>query len=151
MYSERLKELGIELPVIPKPLASYVPGKVAGKYVYTSGQLPSVNGVLTYKGKPGVDISEEEAIKAASVSAINCVAVISSLAGGIDNIDEIVKLTVFVNSPEGYGDQPKIANGASDLLLEIFGEKGRHARSAVGVTSLPLNAVVEIEMIAKIK
>lgn len=151
MYSERLKKLGIDLPVIPKPLASYVPGKLSGNYIYTSGQLPSVNGVLNYKGKVTVDITEEEAIKAASISAINCIAVAAQLAGGIDNIEEIVKVVVFVNSPDGYGAQPKIANGASNLLLEIFGEKGKHARSAVGVTSLPLNAVVEIEMIAKIK
>jgi len=151
MYEEKLKELGIELPETAKPLASYIPVIVDGKTVMTSGQIPVKNGKLVYEGKVGKEVTLEEGIEAAEVCAINCLSAIKSVAGSLDNIERIVKLTVFVNSPEGSGDQPKVANGASDLVVKLFGENGKHIRAAVGVAALPINAPVEIEMTAKLK
>lgn len=149
MIEEKIKQLGFELPELAKPLAAYVPAKLVGNLVMTSGQVPLVNGEVKYKGKVGKDISEEDAIKAAQVCALNCIAAIKSVVGELEKIEEIVKLTVFVNSTEDYSAHPKIANGASELILNIFGEKGKHVRSAVGVSGLPLNSAVEIEMIAR--
>lgn len=151
MIEEKIKELGFELPEVAKPLAAYVPAKKVGNLVMTSGQVPLVKGEIKYKGKVGKDISEEDAVKAAEVCALNCLAAIKGEIGSLDNIEEIVKLTVFVNSTEQYSSHPKIANGASELLLKIFGEKGKHVRSAVGVSGLPLDSAVEIEMIVKVK
>ena len=110
-----------------------------------------VKGELKYKGKVGKNISEEEGQKAAEVCLMNCLSAVKSVVGSLDNIDRIIKLTVFVNSAEGFTSQPKVANGASELCVKIFGEAGKHVRSAVGVNELPLNAAVEVEMIAKIK
>lgn len=149
MIEEKIKQLGFELPQLAKPLAAYVPAKLVGNLVMTSGQVPLVNGEVKYKGKVGKDISEEDAIKAAQVCALNCIAAIKSVIGELEKIEEILKLTVFVNSTEDYSAHPKIANGASELILNIFGEKGKHVRSAVGVSGLPLNSAVEIEMIAR--
>ncbi len=151
MYDKRLDELQIELPEAPKPLAAYIPALQAGKFVYTSGQLPMKDGVLTAAGKTGKDVSTEEAQNAARVAVINCLSAIKSIIGSLDNIEHIVKITVFVNSAEGYTDQPVVANGASELLLQIFGDAGKHARSAVGVCELPRNAAVEVELIASVK
>jgi len=151
MIEEKIKELGFELPLAAKPLAAYVPAKQVGNLVMTSGQVPLLNGEIKYKGKIGKDLTEEDGIKAAQVCALNCLAAIKDLIGSLDKVEEILKLTVFVNSPEDYVAHPKIANGASELLLNIFGEKGKHVRSAVGVSGLPLNSAVEIEMIAKLK
>ena len=151
MIEEKINELGFELPLAAKPLAVYVPAKQVGNLVMTSGQVPLLNGEIKYKGKIGKDLTEEDGIKAAQVCALNCLATIKDLIGSLDKIEEIVKLTVFVNSPEDYSSHPKIANGASELLLNIFGEKGKHVRSAVGVSGLPLNSAVEIEMIVKLK
>ncbi|KAB2907620.1 MAG: RidA family protein [Ignavibacteriales bacterium] len=151
MINEKLAELGITLPEAPMPLASYVPGKIVGGFLYTSGQVALQNGTLTHKGKVGANLSDDEGIAAARVCALNCLAVAKKFLGELDRIEEIVKLTVFVNSADGYSDQPKIANGASNLMVEIFGEKGKHTRSAVGVSGLPLDSPVEIEMIAKIE
>lgn len=150
MIEEKIKELGYELPEVAKPLAAYVPAKSVGNLVMTSGQVPLVKGEIKYKGKVGKDITEEDAIKAAEVCALNCLAAIKGEIGSLDKIEEIIKLTVFVNSLDDYSSHPKIANGASELLLKIFGEKGKHVRSAVGVSGLPLGSTVEIEMIVRV-
>jgi len=151
MFEKRLEELQILLPETPKPLAAYIPALQIGKFVYTSGQLPMKNGVLAAAGKVGKEVSTEEAQNAAHIAVINCLSAIKSVLGSLDKIEQIVKITVFVNSAEGYTDQPVVANGASELLLQIFGEAGKHARSAVGVSELPRNAAVEVELIASVK
>ncbi len=151
MVEEKIKELGFELPEAPKPLAAYVPALAANDFVFTAGQLPSVKGELKYKGKVGRDLTEEEGKKAAEICALNCLGAVKGVIGSLDKIDRIIKLTVFVNSAEGFTSQPKVANGASELIGKIFGDNGRHARSAVGVNELPLDAPVEVEMIVKLK
>ena len=151
LYEEKLKQMGIDLPGAPKPLASYVPAVQTGKYIYTSGQIPLVAGELKFKGKLGADLSEEQGYQAARVCAINCLSAVRGLAGSLDRIESIVKVTGFVNSAPGFFNQPKVINGASDFLGEVFGEAGSHARSAVGVAELPLDAAVEVEMIVKIR
>lgn len=151
MYEKKLEEMGIVIPEAPKPLAAYIPALREGNLVYTAGQLPLISGELKYKGKLGTDISEEEGQKAAEICAINCLSVIKSVIGSLDQIERIMKVTVFINSSSGFSAQPKVANGASEFLVKVFGESGKHVRSAVGVNELPLNAPVEIEMIAKIK
>ena len=151
MYEEKLAKMGITIQSPPAPLAAYVPSLKAGDFVFTSGQLPIVDGVLKYTGKVGVDISLEEAQDAAKICAINCLNAVKSVAGDLDNIEQIVKVTAFVNSPVGFTDQPKVANGASEFLQNVFDEVGKHTRAAVGVNELPVNASVEIEMIVKLK
>lgn len=151
MIEEKIKELGYELPEAPKPLAAYVPAVKSGKLIYTAGQVPVVNGEIRFTGKVGKDLNEDEGQNAAKICLLNCLSVVKLKAGSLDNISRIVKVTVFVNSADGFTAQPKVANGASELLVEIFGESGKHARSAVGVSELPMNAAVEIEMIAEIK
>ncbi len=150
MFDEKVKELGIEIPEAPKPLASYVPALKEGNLVFTAGQLPLQSGKLFSEGKVGDTVSEEDAVKAAEICAINCLSAVKSVTGSLDEIEKIVKVTVFVNSARGFSSQPKVANGASDLLVKIFGDAGKHVRSAVGVSELPLNAPVEIEMIVKL-
>ena len=150
MIEEKIKELGIELPEVAKPLAAYIPAKQVGNLVMTSGQVPLVKGVINYAGKVGSDLTEEEGQKAAQICALNCLAAIKGVIGNLDKIVEVVKLTVFVASAETFSSQPKVANGASELIGKIFGESGKHVRSAVGVTSLPLNASVEIEMTVRV-
>lgn len=151
MIEEKIKESGYELPEAPKPLAAYVPALRIGNLIFTAGQLPSIKGELKFKGKLGKDISIDEGRKAAEICALNCLAAVKGIVNDLDEIEQIVKLTVFVNGTDNFTNQPKVANGASELLEKIFGEKGKHARSAVGVNGLPLDAVVEIDMIAKIK
>jgi enamine deaminase RidA (YjgF/YER057c/UK114 family) len=150
MIEEKIKELGFEVPEVAKPLAAYIPAKLVGNLVMTSGQVPLVKGEILYKGKIGKDLSEEDGIKAAQICALNCLAAIKSVIGNLDRVVEIEKLTVFVASAEDFTAQPKVANGASELIGKIFGEAGKHVRSAVGVTALPLNSAVEIEMIVKV-
>ena len=150
MIEEKIKELGFELPEVAKPLAAYVPAKLVGNLVMTSGQVPVVKGTIKYSGKVGKDLSEEDGQKAAQICALNCLAAIKSVIGDLDKIVEVVKLTVFVTSAEDFTAQPNVANGASELIGQIFGEAGKHVRSAVGVTALPMNAAVEIEMIVRI-
>src|ERR1017187_6461077 len=133
MIETKIKDLGYTLPDPAKPLAAYIPAIKIDKLVYTAGQLPSVNGQLKYKGKLGYNVSEEEGQKAAELSLLNCLAVIKSVCGDLDQIEQIVKVTVFVNSADGFTNQPKVANGASELLLRIFGDSGKHVRSAVVV------------------
>ncbi len=151
MIEAKIKELGYTLPEAPKPLAAYVPALKVDKFVYTSGQLPTVNGQLQYKGKVGYRVTEEEGQKAAEISVLNCLSVIKSVCNDLDAIEQVVKLTVYVNSADNFTNQPKVANGASELLLKIFGDAGKHVRSAVGVNELPLDAALEIEMIVKLK
>ena len=151
MVEEKIKELGYKLPEAPKPLAAYIPALDVDKLVFTAGQLPMQNGELKYKGKLGAFISEAEGREAAEICVLNCLSVIKSVIGDLDKIDRIVKLTAFVNSTDGFTDQPKVANGASELLGKIFGDTGKHVRSAVGVNELPIDAPIEIEMIVQIK
>jgi enamine deaminase RidA (YjgF/YER057c/UK114 family) len=151
MIEEKIKSLGYSLPEPAKPLAAYIPAIKMDKLVYTAGQLPSANGQLKYKGKVGFNVSEEDGQKAAVISLLNCLAVIKSVCGDLEQIEQVVKLTVFINSADGFINQPKVANGASELLLQIFGDAGKHVRSAVGVNELPLDAALEIEMIVKLK
>ncbi|MDP4116724.1 MAG: RidA family protein [Bacteroidota bacterium] len=151
MFEEKIKELGFELPEAPKPLASYVPVIKSGNIVYTAGQLPLVKGEIKFPGKLGKEVSDADGKKAAEYSCLNCLSVIKSAAGSLENIKQILKVTVFVNCTAEYTNQPEIANGASDLLVKVFGEKGKHARSAVGVNQLPKGAPVEIEIIAEVE
>jgi enamine deaminase RidA (YjgF/YER057c/UK114 family) len=151
MIEEKIKELGYEVPEVAKPLAAYIPAKQVGNLVMTSGQVPLVKGDILYKGKVGKELSEEDGIKAAQVCALNCLAAIKSVIGNLDRVIEVEKLTVFVASAEDFTAQPKVANGASELIGKIFGEAGKHVRSAVGVTALPLNSAVEIEMIVRVE
>ncbi len=150
MIEEKIKELGFEVPEVAKPLAAYIPAKQVGNLVMTSGQVPLVKGEIKFAGKVGKELSEEEGQKAAQICALNCLAAIKGVIGNLDKIVEVVKLTVFVASAENFTAQPKVANGASELIGKIFGDAGLHTRSAVGVTSLPLNAAVEIEMTVRI-
>jgi len=151
MIEEKLLELGLHLPTVAKPLAAYVPALRVGNLVMTSGQVPIVDGVIKYKGKLGKDITEEDGKKAAEICALNCLAAIKSITGDLDKINRVVKLVVFVASAEGFVNQPEVANGASELIGKIFGESGRHTRSAVGVSELPKGSSVEIEMTVELK
>lgn len=151
MFENKLRELNIIIPEAPKPLAAYVPAVKNGKYVYTSGQLPFIAGVLQYTGKVGSAVTVEDAKQASRIAIINCLSALKSVIGSLDNIEQIIKVTAFINSADGFSNQPEAANGASELLLEIFGEQGKHARSAVGVSELPRDASVEIELIAAVK
>jgi enamine deaminase RidA (YjgF/YER057c/UK114 family) len=147
----KAKEMGLSIPEPPKPVAAYVPGVKTGEFIYTSGQLPIVNGDIKYKGKVEADISIEEAYEAAKICALNCLGVIKSMVGDLDKIEQVVKVVGFVNSSPEFTMQPKVVNGASELIGALLGERGLHARSAVGVNSLPLDVVCEVEMIVKIK
>ncbi len=148
--SKRLAELGITLPTVAAPIGSYVPAVRAGRFAYTSGQVPFRDGKMVRAGKVPGDVTLADAADGARISALNAVAAIASVAGGVDNIARIVRVCVYVSSSPGFTEQPKVANGASDLLFQIFGEAGRHARSAVGVSELPVNAVVEVEVMAEL-
>lgn len=149
MITARLAELGIELPKVATPVASYQPATKVGNQVWTSGQLPMVDGVLQVVGKVGWDVTPEQAQEQARVAVLNALAAIDAVAG-IDNVTRVLKVTGFVASADGFNGQPGVVNGASDLLGEIFGEAGTHVRSAVGVAELPLGAPVEIEVVVEI-
>ena len=151
MIEEKINQLGFTVPAAPKPLASYIPAVKSGNLVFTAGQLPIKDGSLVFKGKLGKDLNEKDGKKAAQLCALNCLSVIKNEIESLDNIDRIIKMTVFVSSSEGFINHPQVANGASDLIKDIFGENGKHVRSAVGVAELPLNAPVEIEMIVRTK
>lgn len=144
--SERLAQAGLTLPAVAAPVGSYLPANRTGHHIYTSGQLPMREGKLVYSGKVPADVSLEEAADGAAIAVLNALAAAAQVAGGVDNITRVVRVCVFVSSSLGFHDQPQVANGASDLLTTIFGETGRHARSAVGVAELPLNAPVEVEL-----
>jgi enamine deaminase RidA (YjgF/YER057c/UK114 family) len=146
--AQRLEELGFQLPPVVPPVASYVPAVSANGFVYTSGQLPMVEGKLPRTGKVGAGVSADEAMLDAQQCALNALAAIDAEIGSLDRITRIVKLVGFVASADGFHGQPGVVNGASNLLGEIFGDAGKHARSAVGVAELPLGAPVEVEVIA---
>jgi enamine deaminase RidA (YjgF/YER057c/UK114 family) len=147
--SARLGQLGIALPELVAPLASYVPAVRTGNLVYTSGQLPIMDGKLAGSGKVGAEVSPEDAKAMARICALNALAAVNSLVG-IDAVTRVVKVVGFVASASGFNGQPGVVNGASDLFAEVFGEQGAHARSAVGVSELPLDAPVEVELIVEV-
>ena len=151
-FEENIKNLGLNIPELPKALANYVPYKIVGKTMYISGQAPVKNGELIYKGKVGSDISVEDGIEAARLCVINIIATVKTgLEGDWSKLDSFVKLTGYVNCQDTFTDQPKIINGASDMLVEIFGDQGRHSRVAVGSNALPLGIAVEIDAIVQLK
>jgi enamine deaminase RidA (YjgF/YER057c/UK114 family) len=147
---DKLAELGIDLPPVVPPAAAYVPALRTGNYVYVSGQLPFVDGKLPVTGKVGAEVTTEDAAKHARVCAINILAAVDDLVG-LDSVVRVVKLVGFVASADGYTGQPVVINGASELLGEVFGEAGKHARSAVGVYQLPLDTPVEVEAIFEVQ
>jgi enamine deaminase RidA (YjgF/YER057c/UK114 family) len=147
---EKLRELGIELPKAPAPLGAYIPAVRAGNLVFLSGILPLIQGKLPRQGRVGEDISIDEAREDAKTAAINALSVLKSYIGSIDKVKRCIKITGYVSSAPDFTEQPKVLNAASDLMFEIFGEAGRHARAAVGVNVLPLNSPVEIEFIFEV-
>ncbi|MBX3395227.1 MAG: RidA family protein [Phycisphaerae bacterium] len=149
--SQKLAQLGITLPKPTPPVASYIPGIRVGNTVMVSGQIPIKDGVITLAGKVGRDVTIEQAQAAARQCALAGLAIAAEVAGGVDRIKRIVRLGVWVNSAPGFTAQPKVANGASDLMIELFGESGRHVRAAVGANELPLDAAVEVEMMVEIE
>ncbi|MCG3768160.1 MAG: hypothetical protein CK534_03705 [Nitrospirae bacterium] len=146
-YEHKLKELALELPQPPKPLATYVPAVLAGNLLFLSGVLPMRDGQLVFSGKLGQDLTVEQGIEAAKLSLLNALAIAKQELGTLDRITRVVKVVGYVASAEGFVQQPQVLNGASDLLVAIFGEAGRHARVAVGAAELPRGAAVEIEVI----
>lgn len=146
---KRLTELGIELPPVATPGGAYVPALRSGSHVYTSGQLPLVEGKLRRKGKVGAEVTVEEAYDDARQAALNALAAIDDLVG-LDNVTKVVKVVGFVASAPSFTKQPLVINGASELLGEVFGEAGKHARSAVGVAVLPIDTPVEVEVIVEV-
>ena len=149
--SARLAELGIALPAVSAPAGSYVPARRSGSLVFTAGQVPFVDGKLAATGKVGADIGVVEASALARTCALNALAAVVSVTGELSAIRRIVKLTGFVASAPTFTQQAQVVNGASELLLEVFGDAGRHARSAVGMAVLPLDAPVEVELIAEVR
>ena len=150
-HTERLAALGLTLPPVTAPVAAYVPAVQTGSYIYVSGQVPVADGKVAATGKVGAEVSTEDAAGLARVCALNALAAAANVAGGLDNIGRIVKVVGFVASAPGFNGQPQVINGASELLIEVLGEDGRHARSAVGVAELPLNVPVEVELIAEVR
>jgi enamine deaminase RidA (YjgF/YER057c/UK114 family) len=147
--SERLRELGIELPTVATPAGSYLPARRTGSLVFTAGQVPLVDGRLAAAGKVGAEVSAEDAYGLARICALNALAAVDGLVG-LDAVTGVVKVVGFVASAPGFTGQPGVINGASDLLAEVFGEPGRHARSAVGVAELPIDAPVEVELVVEV-
>ena len=145
--ADRLTELGLALPPVVPPVAAYVPAVITGNLVYTSGQLPMVGGVLPAVGKVGAEVGADEAQEYARICALNALAAADSVIGSLDRVTRVVKVTGFVASAPDFTGQPGVINGASQLLGEVFGDAGKHARSAVGVAVLPLDAPVEVEII----
>jgi enamine deaminase RidA (YjgF/YER057c/UK114 family) len=146
----KLKALGLELPSAPTPAANYVGAVLTGNLLFVSGHGPTQDGKFTYIGKLGRDLSVEEGYEAARLVALNCLASAKSVIGDLDRIIRVVKILGMVNCSEDFGDQPKVINGASDLLVQLFSDSGRHARSAVGMQALPFGIAVEIEMIFEV-
>jgi len=147
----RLADLGITVPTLPPPVASYVPAVRTGRLVFASGQTPTIDGVLQVRGKLGDGVSVEEGRRAARLAALNCLAEVRGLLGSLDAVSRVVRLTGYVASAPGFGEQPAVINGASQLIEEVFGGEGRHARSAIGVAELPFGAPVEVELIVEVR
>lgn len=148
---ERLAAMQLELPPVPVPVASYLPVVVSGSVGYVSGQVPLVEGSLLHPGHVGAEVSLEQAQEAARRCALQALSALRGELGSFARVRRVAKATVFVSSAPGFGDQPKVANGASDLLVAILGEPGRHAREAVGVAELPLGAAVEVSLIVELE
>ncbi|MBI4443012.1 MAG: RidA family protein [Acidobacteria bacterium] len=148
---EKLRAMGLELPEPPKPVASYVQCVRADNLVFVSGQVPRVKGELPYRGKVGVELSIEQGQQAARACALNGLSVLKQEIKDLARLRRVVKLTVFVASANGFQEQPKVADGASQLLAELLGEKGQHARATVGVNELPLGVAVEMDMIVEVE
>lgn len=146
----RLKELGIELPVAPRPVANYVPVVRVGDLLFLSGVLPSKDGQLVFTGKLGATLSIEQGVEAAKVAVLNALAIMKAETGSLDRVKRVVKMVGHIASAPGFTDQPQVLNGASDLLVAVFGEAGRHARVAVGAAELPRQAPIEIELIVQV-
>jgi enamine deaminase RidA (YjgF/YER057c/UK114 family) len=149
-YELRLKELGIELPAAPKPVANYVPVVRVGDLLFLSGVLPSKEGQLVMTGKLGADLSIEQGVAAARLAVLNALAIVKAEAGSLDRVKRIVKMVGHIASAPGFTDQPQVLNGASDLLVAVLGEAGRHARVAVGAAELPRQAPIELELIVQV-
>lgn len=149
--TSRLRDLGYDLPEVPQPAGSYVPAVGTGSLIFTAGQLPLRDGSLVCTGKVGDAVGVEEAQKATRICALNALAAAADEAGGLDNISRVVKVTGYVASAEGFTRQPEVLNGASNIIGEVFGSSGAHARSAVGVAELPLGAPVEVEVVVEVR
>lgn len=147
---EKLAELGLALPPVVPPVAAYVPAVRTGPYVYTSGQVPMVDGELAVIGRVGDEVDPEDAKQAARTCVLNALAAVKSVVGDLGEVKRVVKVVGFVNSAPDFASQSQVVNGASELLGEIFGEAGQHARSAIGVAALPLSAPVEVELIVEV-
>src|SRR5687768_6941234 len=147
---ERLAELGLSLPEVVTPVAAYIPAVRTGNLVYTSGQLPMVDGAMSATGKVGAEVDPDSAKALARICALNALAAVASVTGDLSAVRRVVKVVGFVASAPGFTGQPGVINGASELLGEVFGDAGRHARSAVGVAVLPLDAPVEVEVIVEV-
>ncbi len=148
--SENLQRLGVQLPVAPRPVGSYVPACQAGDLVFVSGVLPFQEGKILQTGKVGRELTVEQGAENSRIAIINAMAILQQEVGDLSRICRIVRLTGHVASAEGFGDQPAVINGASDFLVEIFGDKGRHARLALGAFELPLHAPIELELIVQV-
>ena len=146
---KKLKDMGLEVPSVPKPVAAYVPGAVTGNLLFTSGQLPMQDGEVSYTGHVGSEVSVEDGYDAARICGLNCLGVIKAELGDLSRVRRVVKVSGFVSSAPDFEGHSQVVNGVSELLLEVFGERGRHARAAVGMANLPLGASVEVEMIVE--
>jgi enamine deaminase RidA (YjgF/YER057c/UK114 family) len=146
----KMQSLGFQLPEIPQPVASYIPAKRVGNLIFTAGQLPMVKGELTCLGLLGQEVVIEDAKRAAQICTLNALAAIKGVIGNLDQIRQVIRVVGYVSSIPTFNQQPAIINGASELLLQLFGESGKHARSAIGVACLPLNAAVEIELTVEV-
>lgn len=150
--AERLAAAGITLPAVPTPAANYVPARQYGQVVHASGQTPTVDGVLSMTGKLGADVTVEQGQQGTRICALNCLAAIAGVLGDLDRVEAVLKLTGYVASAPGFGEQPAVVNGASNLLEEVFGpEIGQHARAAIGVAELPFGAPVETDLVVAVR
>jgi enamine deaminase RidA (YjgF/YER057c/UK114 family) len=147
---QELEKMGFTLPT-PKPLAAYVPAVRSGNLVFTAGQGPTVDGKPMFTGKLGRELTEEQGYKAAQICVVNCLACVKSLIGDLDKVEQVVKLLGFVASVDGFTRQPWVMNGASELLIKLFGDRGKHARSAIGTNQLPLDIPVEVEIVVRVR
>jgi len=147
---QELEKMGFKLPT-PKPLAAYIPAVRVGELVFTAGQGPTLDGKPAFVGKLGREITEEQGYRAAQLCIANCLACVKSVIGDLDKIEQVVKLLGFVASVDGFNRQPWVMNGASELLIKLFGDKGKHARSAIGTNELPMGIPVEVEMIVRVR
>lgn len=148
---DTLQTLGLTLPEPARPVASYVPAVRSGNLVYVSGQIPTRNGELRRRGKVGLNVTEDEAYEEARTCLLNALAAVKAVVGSLDEVTRVVKVNGYVNSADGFTDESTVVNGASDLLVKLFGENGRHARAAVGVAELPLNAPVEVDLLVEVR